>query len=78
MIGDGMRPRAVWRRQPAALRAAGSGDDDGDGNEQATAACSDVRLFSSCGDSDVIRYSMFDLAFFVPGALETEREKKRD
>jgi hypothetical protein len=37
-----------------------------------------VWLFSSCGDSDVIRYSMFDFAFFEPGALETARGKKQD
>jgi hypothetical protein len=37
--------------------------------------CGDVWLFSSCGDSSVIRYTIFDFPFFVPGALESVREK---
>ncbi len=42
------------------------------------AMCGDVQLFSSCGDSNVIRYPIFDFVFFVPGALETVREKRQD
>jgi hypothetical protein len=42
------------------------------------AAYGDVRLFSSCSNSDGIRYSMFDFAFLVPEALVTARGKKRD
>ncbi len=34
--------------------AAGGGNDDGDGNEQVMAVYSNVRLFSSCGDSSGI------------------------
>jgi hypothetical protein len=43
-----------------------------------SAMCSNVQLFSSCSDSNVIRYLIFDFAFFVPGVLEMVREKKRD
>ncbi len=59
-------------------RAPGSGNDDGEGDEQATAVYSNVRLFSSCDNSNGIQYSMFNFAFFVPGALETARGKKQD
>jgi hypothetical protein len=74
-----LRAACSMRRAAGAMwRAAGGGSNNRDGNAQAAAACSNVRLFSSCGDSDVIQYLIFDLAFFVPGALETVREKKQD
>ncbi len=50
--GGKRRAACSGRRAPGGgRRAAVGGDDDGDGDEQATAAYSDVRLFSSCGDS---------------------------
>jgi hypothetical protein len=62
---------ACGRRQ-----AAGRSSNDGDGNVQVAVACGNVWLVSSCGDSNVIQYPILDFAFFVPGALETVREKK--
>jgi hypothetical protein len=46
--------------------------------QRRAAMCGDVRLFSSCGDSNVIRYPIFNFAFFVPGELETVGEKRQD
>ena len=63
-----MRRAAGGRRRGVGgvRRAAGGGSNDGDGNAQAAGACGDVRLFSSCGDSNVICHPIFDFAFFVP------------
>jgi hypothetical protein len=41
-------------------------------------AYSDVWLFSSCSDSNGIRYLMFDFAFLMPGALVMARGEKQD
>jgi hypothetical protein len=43
-----------WHAPGSGRRAAGGGNNDGDGNEQVTAAYSNARLFSSCGDSNGI------------------------
>jgi hypothetical protein len=57
-------------------RAAGAGGNIGDGDAQAAEACGDVQLFSSCGDSNVIRYLIFDFAFFCAGSTQNSKRKK--
>ncbi len=68
----------VQRAAGVVRQGASGGGNNGDGNTQAAAACGNVQLFSSCGDSNVIQYLMLNFAFFVPGALEMARGKKQD
>jgi hypothetical protein len=57
-----------WCAPGSGRWAVGGGDNGGNGNEQATAVYSDVRLFSSCGDSNGIQYLMFDFDFLCAGS----------
>jgi hypothetical protein len=78
--GNNVRRRAacggIWRRAAACGVRRAAGGDDGDGDAQAAAACGDLRLFSSRGNSDVIRYLIIDFAFSVPGAPWNGKRKK--
>ncbi len=58
--------------------AAGGSSDDGDSDAHTVVVCGDVRLFTSCGASNVVRYPIFNFVFFVPGSLEMARKKKQD
>jgi hypothetical protein len=74
---SGVRRAACGVRRAACGVRRAAGGDDGDGNALAVAACGDVRLFSSRGDSNVIRYLIYDLAFSVPGAPWNGKRKEK-